>query len=174
MRIITVIFLACIACTTLSAQTEFPKPDGLAPANGYSHVVTAKPGKLVFIAGQVANDKQGKLVGKDDLKAQTVQVFENLKTALAAAGATFDDVVKITWYVKGYKTEYLRILRDVRNSYVNKDKPPASTLVGVAALFQDDYMLEVDAMAVVPEKHSGKNNGSATTLGSIYKGCTQS
>ena len=66
------------------------------------------------------------------------------------------DVVKITWYVKGSKTEYLRILRDVRNSYVNKDKPPASTLVGVAALFQDDYMLEVDAMAVVPEKHSGK------------------
>src|ERR1700743_3197401 len=76
MRIITVIFLARIACTTLSAQTEFPKPDGLAPANGYSHVVTAKPGKLVFIAGQVANDKQGQLVGKDDLKAQTVQVFE--------------------------------------------------------------------------------------------------
>lgn len=156
MRTIIASFLACIACATLSAQTEFPKPDGLAPANGYSHVVIAKPGKLVFISGQVANDKQGKLVGKDDLKAQAVQVFENLKAALSAAGATFDDVVKITWYVKGYKTEYLPILREVRNSYVNKERPPASTLVGVAALFQDDYMLEVDAVAVVPQKRNGK------------------
>lgn len=153
MRIITAIFLACIGCASLSAQTEFLKPEGLAPANGYSHVVVTKPGKLIFISGQVANDKQGKLVGKDDLKVQTTQVFENLKAALAAAGATFNDVVKITWYVKGYKTEYLPILREVRNTYVNKDQPPASTLVGVAALFQDDYLLEVEAMAVVPEKN---------------------
>jgi enamine deaminase RidA (YjgF/YER057c/UK114 family) len=156
MRIITFIFLACIGSTTLFAQTEFLKPEGLAPANGYSHVVVTKPGKLVFISGQVANDKQGKLVGKEDLKAQAVQVFENLKAALSAAGATFDDVVKITWYVKGYKTEYLSTLREVRNSYVNKDKPPASTLVGVVALFQDDYLLEVDAVAVVPAKSGSR------------------
>jgi len=135
----------------LAAQTEFLKPDGLATANGYTHVVVSKPEKLVFVAGQVANNREGKLVGKDDLKAQTVQVFENIKTALAAAGATFDDVVKITWYVKGYKPEYLPTLRDVRNTYVNKATPPASTLVEVAALFQDDYLLEVEAIAVIPE-----------------------
>ena len=156
MRIITAIFLACISCTALSAQTEFLKPEGLAPANGYSHVVVARPGNLIFISGQVANDKQGKLVGKDDLKAQAVQVFENLKIALAAAGANFNDVVKITWYVKGYKPEYLSTLREVRNTYVNKEKPPASTLVGVAALFHDDYLLEVDAVAVVPAKSGGR------------------
>jgi len=107
---------------------------------------------MIFIAGQVAMDAQGKLVGKDDLRAQTKQVFENLKTALAASAATFDDVVKITWYVKNYKTENLPILREVRDSYVKKDAPPASTLVGVAALFQDDCLLEVDAIAVVPDK----------------------
>jgi enamine deaminase RidA (YjgF/YER057c/UK114 family) len=148
--------LVVFVCIAASAQTEFLKPEGLAPATGYTHVVVAKPGKMVFLAGQVANDKQGKLVGKDDLKAQTQQVFENLRTALFSAGATMDDVVKITWYVKGYKPEYLPILREVRNKYVNQSAPPASTLVGVAALFQEDYLLEVDAIAVVPEKRAEK------------------
>jgi enamine deaminase RidA (YjgF/YER057c/UK114 family) len=107
---------------------------------------------MVFISGQVAMDSQGHLVGKDDLKAQAKQVFENLKTALAAAGGSFDDVVKITWYVKGYDPQNLSTLREVRDSYVNKDKPPASTLVGVSSLFQPEYLLEVDAVAVVPER----------------------
>src|ERR1700760_1508277 len=106
-----VIFLACI---DLSAQTQFLKPDGIAPGNGYTHVVVTSPGKLVFISGQVARDKQGNLVGKGDLRAQTVQVFENLKAALASAGATFNDVVKINWYVKDYKQENLAVLREVR------------------------------------------------------------
>ena len=138
------------------AQTEFVKPEGIAPANGYRHVVVTQPGKMVFLSGQVANNRQGQLVGKDDLKAQAVQVFENMKTALAAAGATFDDVVKITWYVKGYKPEYLSTLREVRNQYVNKANPPASTLVGVASLFQEDYLIEVDAVATLPAKRVKK------------------
>jgi enamine deaminase RidA (YjgF/YER057c/UK114 family) len=114
--------------------------------------VAAKPGKLVFLSGQVANDLNGQLVGKGNLQAQTEQVFANLKTALAAASASFSDVVKITWYVKGYKPEDLSTLRAVRDKYVNTSAPPASTLVGVASLFQDDYLIEVDAIAVVPEK----------------------
>lgn len=149
--LVTIVFII-VSAAFLSSQTEFLKPQQLAPANGYSHVVVAKPGRLVFIAGQVANDPQGRLVGKGDLKAQTKQVFENLKVALASAGASFDDVVKITWYVKAYKPSDLGALREVRNMYVNKEKPPASTLVGVASLFQEDYLIEVDAMAVVPEK----------------------
>jgi len=136
----------------LFAQTEFINPKGLAAPHGYTHVVAAKPGKVVFVAGQVAMDAQGQLVGKSDLRAQAKQVFENLKTALAASGATFNDVVKITWYVKGYTPQNLATLREVRDGYVNKEKPPASTLVGVASLFQDDYLLEVEAIAVVPEK----------------------
>jgi enamine deaminase RidA (YjgF/YER057c/UK114 family) len=148
--------LLASGCLSLAAQTQFLKPDGLAPANGYTHVVVAKPGKLVFIAGQVANDKLGKLVGKDDLRAQAVQVFENLKVALAAAGATFNDVVKINWYVKSYEPELLPVLRDVRNAYVNKTSPPASTLVGVVSLFQEDYLLEVEAIAVIPDHPAKK------------------
>jgi enamine deaminase RidA (YjgF/YER057c/UK114 family) len=144
--------LALFGSLQLAAQTEFINPKGLAAPHGYTHVITTKPGKMVFISGQVAMDAQGHLVGKDDLRAQTKQVFENLKAALAAAGATFDDVVKITWYVKGYNPQLLPTLRDVRDQYVKKEAPPTSTLVGVTSLFQDDYLLEVDAIAVIPQK----------------------
>jgi enamine deaminase RidA (YjgF/YER057c/UK114 family) len=151
-RLTLPIALAILCAAPLFAQTEFINPKGLAAPHGYTHVVATKPGKLVFIAGQVAMDAQGHLVGKDDLRAQTKQVFENLKTALAGAGGTFDDVVKITWYVRGFRPEDLATLREVRDGYVKKDAPPASTLVGVTSLFQPDYMLEVDAIAVVPQK----------------------
>jgi len=140
----------------LSAQTQFLKPEGIAPGTGYTHVVVTSQGKLVFISGQVARDKQGNLVGKGDLRAQTVQVFENLKAALASAGATFNDVVKINWYVKDYKQENLAVLREVRTLYVNKDNPPASTLAGVAALALDDYLIEVEAVAAIPDKPAKK------------------
>jgi len=156
MKILAAFTLIFAGYTSLFAQTEFLKPDGLAPAHGYTHVVVAKPGKLVFLAGQVANNVQGQLVGKGDLKAQTEQVFENIKIALASAGATFDDVDKITFYVKGYKPDDLPALREVRDRYVNKSAPPASTLVGVSSLFLDDYLIEVDATAVVPEKRAKK------------------
>jgi len=136
----------------LVAQTEFLKPSGLAPAHGYTHAVVTRPGKLIFLSGQVANDPSGQLVGRGDLKAQTEQVFANLKTALSASGVTFNDVVKITWYVKGYMPDDLPILRGIRDKYVNIASPPASTLIGVASLFQEDYLLEVDAIAVIPEK----------------------
>jgi enamine deaminase RidA (YjgF/YER057c/UK114 family) len=151
--------LACVVvlvgCVAASAQTEFPKAEGLASTTSYSHVVVTSPGKLAFIAGQVANDAEGRIVGKGDLKAQAVQVFENLKKALAAGGATFDDVVKINWYVKNFRTEMLPTLREVRGMYVKKS-PPASTLVGVAALANDDYLLEVEVVASLPEKSGAR------------------
>jgi len=146
----------CLASLSASAQTQFLKPDGIAPGTGYTHVVVTSPSKLVFISGQVARDRQGNLVGKGDLRAQAVQVFENLKAALAAAGATFNDVVKINWYVRDYSQEKLAALREVRNTYVNKDNPPASTLIGVAALAQEDYLLEVEAVASLPNKPGKK------------------
>jgi enamine deaminase RidA (YjgF/YER057c/UK114 family) len=156
MKILAGILFASL-CVSLSAQTEYLKPDGLAPVTAYSHVVVATPGKMVFIAGQVALDKEGKLVGKDDMRAQAVQVFENLKTALSAAGATFNDVVKINWYIKGYKPDVLPTLREVRSTYFHKNAPPpASTLVGVTSLAQDDYLIEVEAIAVVPDHPAKK------------------
>jgi enamine deaminase RidA (YjgF/YER057c/UK114 family) len=148
--------LTFISCIHVSAQTQFLKPEGIAPGTGYSHVVVTSPGKLIFIAGQIARDRQGNLVGKGDLRAQAVQVFENLKTALASAGATFNDVVKINWYIRDFKPESLGALREVRSMYVNKDAPPASTLIGVASLAQDEYLIEVEAVAAIPDKPAKK------------------
>ena len=154
----TLFTIAMVALGSLAAlaQTQYPTPEGLAPGNGYSHVVVTSPGKLVFIAGQVARDRQGNLVGKDDLHSQAVQVFENLKAALASAGATFNDVVKINWYVKNYKPEVLGTLREVRSQYVNKTNPPASTLIGVASRAQEDYLIEVEAVAAIAGKAKKK------------------
>jgi enamine deaminase RidA (YjgF/YER057c/UK114 family) len=156
MNVLMTAMSLALLCAPVVAQTEFVKPRGLAPGNGYSHVVIVNPGKLVYIAGQVANDKSGNLVGKGDLKAQTTQVFENLKTALAAGGATFDDVVKINLYVKDFKPEMVTTLREVRNAYINMNAPPASTLVGVTSLFREDYLIEVEAVAAVPAKQAKK------------------
>jgi len=144
---------ATLALLLTLAQTEYPQSKDLPPANGYSHVVATKPGKMIFIAGQVAMNKEGKVVGVGDLKTQTEQAMLNLKTALAAAGADFSHVVKLNWYVKNFKTDQLPIIREVRARYLNKTNPPASTLAGVAELFLSDVLIEVEASAVIPEKN---------------------
>lgn len=130
-------------------EKQFIQPAGMHKPTAYTHVVTARGGRVVFIAGQVAYNEKGEIVGKGDLRAQTTQVFENLKTALAAAGGTWNDVVKINWYIVGYNPEMLPLLREVRSKYVNAANPPASTLVGVAALANPDFLIEVEAIAVV-------------------------
>jgi enamine deaminase RidA (YjgF/YER057c/UK114 family) len=127
---------------------EFLNPRGLSVPQSYTQVVTARGGKMIFVAGQVAFDTAGELVGPGDLKAQTKQVYENLKTALTAAGATFADVVKLTTYVVGYQPEHRLTINEVRNQYVLPN-PPASTLVGVGALAREDLLIEVEAIAVV-------------------------
>jgi enamine deaminase RidA (YjgF/YER057c/UK114 family) len=113
--------------------------------------VTAAGGKTVYISGQVSVNERGEVVGKGDLKAQTQQTFENLNTALAAAGAAFRDVVKMNLYVVGLKPEHVPILREVRGRYVSAEKPPASTLVGVSALVGADWLIEIEVVAVIPE-----------------------
>ena len=132
-------------------QTQFLNPPALCPTFGWTHVVTATGGKTVYVSGQVAVDERGEVVGKGDLRAQAEQTFENLKHALAAAGATFRDVVKTNLYVVGLKPEHVPVLREVRSRYVNAEQPPASTLVGVSALVGPDWLIEVEAVAVLPE-----------------------
>ena len=107
---------------------------------------------MIFISGQVALNANGELVGAGDLKAQTIQAFENLKAVLAASGATFGDVVKFGYFVKNYDPAKVAAIRSVRDSYLPKGQPPpASTLVGVQSLFRDDVLIEIEAVAVVPE-----------------------
>jgi enamine deaminase RidA (YjgF/YER057c/UK114 family) len=121
-------------------------PGGMAPGNGYSHAVAATGGRVVAIAGQVAMDANGDLVGRDDPPAQIEQVFRNLGLALAAAGATYDDVVKFSIFVTDISL--LPAIRAVRDRFIDTERPPASTAVQVAALFRPGYVLEIEALAV--------------------------
>jgi 2-iminobutanoate/2-iminopropanoate deaminase len=127
---------------------RFINPPTLSTPRGYSHVAEVPAGtRLVYIAGQVALDSAGQLIGPGDLRAQATAVFENLRRALAAAGATFNDVVKLNYYV--IDASQIAVLREVRDRYVNRATPPASTLVEVRRLFRDDVLLEVEAVAAV-------------------------
>ena len=122
--------------------TNVPKPAG-----DYSQGLMVKGGTLVVISGQVAWDAQGNLVGKGDLAAQTKQVFENLKNMLASAGATFSDVVKLGIFLKS--REDFAVFKGIRAQYLTPPYPPTTLLV-VKDLAREEWLLEVEVMAVVP------------------------
>lgn len=123
-----------------------PVPAGVAPAP-YAHVAAAT-GRLVSIAGQIALDEHGALVGPGDHTAQARQVFENLRRCLAAAGADFSHVIKLTWYVTDITA--MGAYREVRAGHIPDDRLPTMSAIQVAALIRPDLLLEVDALAVVP------------------------
>jgi enamine deaminase RidA (YjgF/YER057c/UK114 family) len=127
---------------------EFINPPALNPTNGFTHVVTATGGKTVHVSGQVSVNEKAEVVGRGDFRAQVERTFENLKTALAAAGATFRDVVKITYFVVNLTPDLVPVVREVRRKYLDPDRPPASTLVGVAALVVPDWLIEIEVTAV--------------------------
>jgi reactive intermediate/imine deaminase len=128
-------------------QVKRTNPPDLSKPTGYTHVVEAIGGKTVYISGQIALDKTGALVGAGDMRAQAEQVFKNLQVALAAAGATFKDVVKMNTYVTDMSQ--VQAVRDVRARYFD-DVTPASTLVQVVHLARPDLMIEIEVVAVVP------------------------
>ena len=127
---------------------ELIDPEDLHTPQSYTHVIAATGGRLVFVAGQAADDAHGQLVGDGDLAAQARQAFANLGRALAAAGARPDQVTKITIYVVHHQTEYLPIISEARIA-VFGDHKPTDTLVGVETLAEPGYLIEVDAIAVV-------------------------
>lgn len=129
---------------------RFINPAGLAAPKGYTHVVEAPPGRTLYLSGQIALDREGKLVGRGDFAAQAEQVFANIKTALEAAGASFDNVVRLDFYVTDMTQ--LKALRVARDRYINLEHPPASTLVQVNRLSIDGLLLEVEATAVVADR----------------------
>ena len=131
------------------SAVQFIKSDTLPPAVGYSQAATVKSGRLIFVAGQVAMDPSCKLVGPGDFRAQAEQAFKNLKAALAASGASFDNVVKLNSYFVDIKQA--PVFREVRDKYINTAHPPVSTAVEVRRLVREEWLLEVEAIAVVPE-----------------------
>jgi enamine deaminase RidA (YjgF/YER057c/UK114 family) len=131
----------------MPSNMRFMNPSAIAKPGGYTHVVEITgPGRVVYIAGQLGLKPDGSVAG--DFRAQAVQAFENLKAALAAVGATFDDVVKLNNYLIDIGKN-LPIYREVRDKYVNTSQPPASTTVGVPGLARDGALYEVEAIVML-------------------------
>ena len=126
-------------------------PKTLPPPTGYSQIAEVTKGKIVLIAGQVAHDAAGNLVGENDFAAQVEQVFKNLDTAVKAAGGTFKDIVKINNYCVASvdATAGIAAYRTVRDRYFNMAAPPTSTFVYVSRLVRPGWLFEIDAMAVI-------------------------
>ncbi|HMF53356.1 MAG TPA: RidA family protein [Edaphobacter sp.] len=145
-----VVLYSVASAQSVKPKVEFKNSPEISSPAGYSHAVMISGGKMIFLSGQVGLNKQGEMVGKSDFRAQAAQVFVNLKASLEAAGASPKDIVKLNYYVVGLNHDKLVALRDVRDQYIDKAHPPASTLAGVQALFREDAVLEVEAVAVIP------------------------
>ncbi|MET7275085.1 RidA family protein [Streptomyces flaveolus] len=130
----------------MSELTRIAAPDGVAPAAQYSHVVLGT-GRFVAVSGQLALDEDGKLVGEGDAAAQARQVFENLRRCLSAAGAGFDDVVKLTFFVTDMA--HMSAIRAARAEHIPDDRLPAASAVQVASLVRPEFLMEIEAFAVV-------------------------
>jgi len=125
-------------------------PSALSKPNGYSHVAEIIGGKVVYIAGQVALDKDGQIVGQNDFESQVKQVFANLNDALKSAGGSCADVIKLNYYcVDRVDRSQLPVVRETRDRYVNTQAPPASTFVVVRELVRPEWLIEIEAVAVV-------------------------
>jgi enamine deaminase RidA (YjgF/YER057c/UK114 family) len=129
-------------------KIERINPDGLYIPPSYHHVVRASGGTTLWIAGQVSTDAAGDVVGVGDFDAQVRQIYENLRIALEAGGATFDNVVKMTTLIVDFDPAVLPSLFAIRSDYVDENSP-ATTLIGVLALARPEYLLEIEAIAIV-------------------------
>ncbi|MFD5425175.1 RidA family protein [Streptomyces sp. NPDC127084] len=131
-----------------SRLTHVPAPEGVFPATAYTHVV-AGTGRFVAVSGQIALDDKGELVGEGDPAAQARQVFGNLRRCLAAVGAGFEDVVKLTYFLTDMA--YLPAVREARDLHLDPDRLPASSAVQVASLVDPRLLMEIEAFAIVPD-----------------------
>ena len=142
------------------SQTRFINPQALGRPPGYTHVVeVTAPGRIVYIAGQLGVDRDGKVVG--DFRRQAVQTFENLKTALAAVGAQFRHVVKLNNYL--VDRGHLPTFREVRDSYLAENDRPASTTIAISGLAREGALIEIEAVAVLPAAARAKAKSEAAS-----------
>jgi 2-iminobutanoate/2-iminopropanoate deaminase len=150
-----VFLISCLIISLFaSAQTPivtFKNPATVAKPTGYSHAAEIDLGKskMLIISGQVALDAEGKVVGESDFARQTEQVFINIKNIIENSGGTLNDLVKITIYLRDVSN--ITKFREIRNKYINVENPPASTLVEITDLARDEFLVEVEATAVIPK-----------------------
>jgi enamine deaminase RidA (YjgF/YER057c/UK114 family) len=136
----------------MSGDIKFLNPDSLTKPPGYSQVVEVMgPGRTVYVAGQFGQLADGSMAGAPgDFRAQAVQAFENIKTALAAVGGRLEHVVKVNNYLTDIAD--LKTFREVRAAYFPAPATPASTTIAISRLARDDAVFEVDAVAALPPK----------------------
>jgi 2-iminobutanoate/2-iminopropanoate deaminase len=125
---------------------------------GFSQIVSATPGRIVFLSGQVAWDAQENLVGPNDLKEQTRQSFRNIERALVAAGAHMRDLVSLRFYIVGYEASrdghlITEVLKEVFKGRI----PPATTWIGVSSLANEGFLIEIEAIAVVEDQQGDES-----------------
>ena len=137
----------------MAGNLRFSNPKTLAKPPGYSYVVEATgPNRLIYLAGQLGLDMNSQFVGAPgDFRAQCMQAFDNMTLALTAAGAAWRDVVKINNFLVDIQAN-MAAFREVRDRYLNKAAPPASTTIGVPALARPGGLFEIEAIAVLPAK----------------------
>ena len=129
------------------SSTRYVNPASLAKPAGYTHVVIAPDGRTVYIAGQVAFDSTGALVGEGDFVAQAEQVYRNLERALQSVGGSMADLVKTTTFVTDIRN--VPALREIRSRRLSKTQPPANTLLEVSSLARRELLIEIEAVAVL-------------------------
>jgi enamine deaminase RidA (YjgF/YER057c/UK114 family) len=133
-----------------NSNLKLSNPPQLHKPTGYSHVAEVTPGKMIYISGQVALDASGNIVGHGDYRAQIQQVFRNLKTALESAGASFQNVVKLNYYiVDTVEASEFFAYREVRDQYLDTSNPPAATVIVISRLFRPEFLIEIEGIAVV-------------------------
>jgi len=134
----------------MPGNIRFSNPETIARPPGYSHVVEVTgPGRTVYFAGQLGMDRSGKMGG--NAREQIEMAFENLKAALASVGAGFEHVVKVNNYIVDIGAN-IGLFREIRDKYVNKASPPASTTIGVPELARPGALFEVEAVAILPAR----------------------
>ena len=130
---------------------EYVNPNSLFSSlpHGFSQVVIATGRKMVFISGQTAWDLRKNIVGGDSVLEQARQAFRNLETAMGAAGGTLKDVVALRIYVVDYQAESGTAVGTALREFFSPENPPASTWIGVSALAVPEFLIEIEATAVL-------------------------
>lgn len=116
---------------------------------GFSQIVISNPGKIIFISGQVAWDENLKIIGENDLAKQTQKALDNLGIAIKAAGGTLENIVMLRIYKVNYQKEDGPIINQILKNYFGTENPPASTWISVQGLADEEFMIEIEAQAVI-------------------------
>lgn len=145
------IALAIQSVAQSTADVQLINPATVAAPRGYSHAAVIDLGncKMVILSGQVALDPKGNLIGKDDIVKQTMQIFQNIRNIVEAAGGNMNHLVKLGYFTTDLSN--LQAIRNIRDQFINTKTPPASTLVQVSKLFRDDLLIEIEATAIIPK-----------------------